>query len=94
MFITVPSGSFAENGSNESGAEEAPVKIKNAGRKQIRKAMARIPFFKRIKYYPLLEITSSFSISTTSIVFPNTLIIPSFLKSERVLITLAVLIPI
>ena len=44
--------------------------------------------------YPCLEIDSSFSISTTSIVFPKTLIIPSFLKSDNVLMTLAVLMPI
>jgi hypothetical protein len=45
-------------------------------------------------YYPLFEIISSLSIFTISIVFPNTLIIPSLLKSDRVLITFAVLIPI
>jgi uncharacterized protein (TIGR01777 family) len=43
--------------------------------------------------HPCLEMISSFAISTTSIVFPKTLIIPSFLKSDNVLMTLAVLIP-
>ena len=44
--------------------------------------------------YPLFEMISSLFKSTTSIVFPKTLIIPSFLKSDIVLITFAVLIPI
>ena len=43
--------------------------------------------------HPCLEMISSFATSTTSIVFPKTLIIPSFLKSDNVLMTLAVLIP-
>lgn len=53
---------------------------------------------KNQEYYidnqPLLEMISSFLISTTSIVLPIILIMPSFLNSERVLITFAVLIPI
>lgn len=46
---------------------------------------------KQFGAYPLAEIISSFSISTISTVLPYRFIIPSFLNSERVLITFAVL---
>jgi hypothetical protein len=45
-------------------------------------------------YQPLFEMISSLFMSTTSMVLPKTFMIPSFLKSERVLMTFAVLIPI
>ena len=43
---------------------------------------------------PLFEMISSLLRSTISMVFPKSFMIPSFLNSERVLITLAVLMPI